>query len=282
MTEESPLAFSCANETLIGVVHAGAKNADIGVVIVVGGPQYRVGSHRQFVITARNLAAAGLPVLRFDYRGMGDSEGRPRKFNEVGDDIRAAIDCLVAKQPTIKAIALYGLCDAASAVLMYASSDQRVTRIILLNPWVYTVQGEARSYLRYYYLQRIFQRSFWSKVFHGQFSAAKSLQGAIQSIRDALTDGSPSDDTTSAADSSFILRMRMGLEEFGGSVLLILSGRDLTARQFEILSEEDRLWKNALSRPNVTTVKFAEADHTMSTREHLNAANGTCIRWLID
>ena len=51
-----------------------------GVLIVTGGPQYRAGSHRQFVLLARFLAARGMAVLRFDYRGMGDSEGAPRDY----------------------------------------------------------------------------------------------------------------------------------------------------------------------------------------------------------
>ena len=52
---------------------------------MVGGPQYRVGSHRQFTLMARAFAAAGYPVLRFDYRGIGDSEGESRGFerNEI-------------------------------------------------------------------------------------------------------------------------------------------------------------------------------------------------------
>jgi len=30
--------------------------------------------------------------MRFDYRGMGDSEGEARTFESVQDDIRIAID----------------------------------------------------------------------------------------------------------------------------------------------------------------------------------------------
>ena len=73
---EFPVVFSCGGDQLVGMVHPAA--ARLGVVIVVGGPQYRVGSHRQFVLMARDLAREGYPVLRFDYRGMGDSDGAVR------------------------------------------------------------------------------------------------------------------------------------------------------------------------------------------------------------
>jgi len=56
------------------------RRAACGVLIVVGGPQYRVGSHRQFLLLSRRLAAEGHPVMRFDYRGMGDASGAMRGF----------------------------------------------------------------------------------------------------------------------------------------------------------------------------------------------------------
>ena len=57
---ERGLVFRCAGEELVGILHP-APGAT-GVVIVVGGPQYRVGSHRQFLLLARRLAASGIPV----------------------------------------------------------------------------------------------------------------------------------------------------------------------------------------------------------------------------
>src|SRR5262245_16772174 len=117
---EIPIVFPCHGDQLIGIVHrATAGEMRIGVVVVVGGPQYRVGSHRQFVLMARRLAEAGYPVLRFDYRGMGDSESAPRSFESVDDDIRAAVDALFSEVQGLRGIVIFGLCDAASAALMY-------------------------------------------------------------------------------------------------------------------------------------------------------------------
>ena len=114
---EQAIGFDCRGERLVAVLHPGADDARRGVVIVVGGPQYRVGSHRQFVMLARHLARAGVPVLRFDYRGMGDSEGSHPGFEHVGPDIEAAIDLLCARAPSVREIILWTLCDAASAAL---------------------------------------------------------------------------------------------------------------------------------------------------------------------
>ncbi len=85
---ERPVLFECEGEQLVGVIALPELRRAIAVLVVVGGPQYRAGSHRQFVLLARRLAAAGFPVLRFDYRGMGDSTGAARTFEECGPTSR--------------------------------------------------------------------------------------------------------------------------------------------------------------------------------------------------
>jgi hypothetical protein len=57
--QEEALAIPCGAERLVGILAKPSVCGDTGVVIVVGGPQYRAGSHRQFVLLARTLAAAG-------------------------------------------------------------------------------------------------------------------------------------------------------------------------------------------------------------------------------
>ncbi|MDP1606054.1 MAG: hypothetical protein Q8L93_05360 [Rhodocyclaceae bacterium] len=111
---EEAVRFTCENENLCGILARPRQAADMGVVIVVGGPQTRVGSHRQFVLLSRVLAAAGFPVLRFDHRSMGDSTGTPRNFEAIAPDIRAAIDALQSACPGVTRIALWDLCDAAA------------------------------------------------------------------------------------------------------------------------------------------------------------------------
>ena len=83
---EQAFTFDCDGESLLGLLHRPAADApadaeQTGVVIIVGGPQYRAGSHRQFVHLARALAGAGHPVLRFDVRGRVRQRG-VRRFHD--------------------------------------------------------------------------------------------------------------------------------------------------------------------------------------------------------
>ncbi len=280
MGEERAVVFPCHGDRLTGILHAGTRGANVGIVIVVGGPQYRVGSHRQFVLMARQIAAAGFPVLRFDYRGMGDSEGETRTFEAVDDDIRAAIDCLMRELPDLGNVVLLGLCDAASANVMYAPSDERVAGLILLNPWVRTPEGEARSYVRHYYLQRVMQRSFWRKAFRGELRVKRSISGFFDSARLARKAGQTTGSGQASEPNSFLSRMLRGLEMWEKPILLLMSGRDLTAQEFLDVIRDDNSWSKAIGKANVSAVSLVEADHTLSASVHLRKSVDNIIGWL--
>ena len=132
----------------------------LGVLIVVGGPQYRVGSHRQFVHLARALAREGYPTFRFDYRGMGDSEGALRTFEQVEPDIHAAARAFQSACPDLKRLVVFGLCDAASALLMAAERIEGLAGMILVNPWVRRSETLNAAVVRHYYRQRILNSEF--------------------------------------------------------------------------------------------------------------------------
>ena len=123
---EYPVCFRCNGETLVGILHPAAAPSETGIVIVVGGPQYRIGSHRHFVELGRELSNNGVPVMRFDVRGMGDSSGTFPGFEAIDDDIAAAIDVFIREEPYIENVVLWGLCDGASASMFYAPRDRRL------------------------------------------------------------------------------------------------------------------------------------------------------------
>ena len=274
--DEKPVIFEFRGETLVGVLHPATNAAArLGVLVVVGGPQYRVGSHRQFVLMARDLARAGFPVLRFDYRGMGDSDGESTNFEAVGDDIRAATDRFLEAQPALDAVVLWGLCDAASAALMEGHRDRRVVGLILANPWVRTEAGKARAYLDHYYRRRLLQRSFWAKALSGKFSPARAAREWWGTWRRASKGGS-----ADAATGHFLDRMLYGLRAFRGPMLLLISENDLTAQEFVAYRAASRDWQQLAGRRDVRTVNLPGADHTFSSRTALDAATRSCVEWL--
>lgn len=266
--------FGCEKATLTGILHETSGISSRGVLVVVGGPQYRVGSHRQFVYLARELAAQGIPVFRFDYRGMGDSTGDLRGFEEIQEDIRCAVDAFIESCEGLEEVAIWGLCDAATAATFYAPTDERITGLVLANPWVYSASGAAKAYLKHYYIDRFFSRALWQKVLRGEYkplASARSLLGmAFRASRSSQQSASAipahSSETANVAGSVEDLAERLadGLDKFPGKILLILSGEDLTAAEFSDVVKGSRTLRRILSEGRVQLVDLDGADHTFS------------------
>lgn len=272
---ESALCFECQGQRLLGVLSHAAGS--VGVVIIVGGPQYRVGSHRQFVLLARALARAGHPTLRFDYRGMGDSEGDLRNFEDVGADIDAAVAALRRAAPGVQRLVLWGLCDGASAALMHIDtrSGRGIDGIVLVNPWVRTQASLARTQVKYYYRQRLMERGFWAKLLSGKV-AFSAIGGLVRNIR-AAAERPPA---TDAVALSYPERMARGWQRFEGPRLLLLSEHDYTAREFGEHTAASAGWQEAFARYPAQPLTLAGADHTCSSPDALSQLVVATTDWL--
>lgn len=273
---QEALCFACQGDVLAGVLHhpaTGATASGVGVVVVVGGPQYRVGSHRQFVLLARALAQQGHAVLRFDVRGMGDSGGTQRSFDQLSPDISSAVAALRDCLPGLRRTVLWGLCDGASAALMYVGQRSRapVDGLVLLNPWVRSEISLARTHVKHYYLQRLRQPAFWRKLLGGGV-ARQALAGLWGNLRAAAAADGPTGDFRDA--------MAHGWFGFRGPILLVMSGADLTAREFDGALREQAAWRGALQHPQLRRADHASADHTFSTIAHRHWMEAVCAEWL--
>jgi len=286
---ETAIGFDCGGTPLVGILHLGDRPSRRGVLFVVGGgPQYRAGGHRQLTLWSRFLVGQGHPVFRFDYRGMGDSHGEFRGFEDVDQDIRAAIDRFVAAVPGgLDEIVLWGECDAASAILFYAYRDPRVKGAVLLNPWVHTEAGQAQVMLRFYYLNRLLQPSFWRKVVSGRFNPFVSVASLLKMFRQSRTANAGSargaaDGLQAAIPRDLPLpdRLLMGLQRFDGRVMLVLSGRDLIAREFESVAQASAAWQAQMGRAGLTRHDLPEADHTFSSAVQRQQVAQWGVAWL--
>jgi exosortase A-associated hydrolase 1 len=283
---EDALVLDCHGQSLLGVLSrpASATPATVGVLVVVGGPQYRAGSHRQFVLLARALAAGGVPVLRFDHRGMGDSEGLLRDFEGVEDDIAAGIGALLQQQPQLQQVVLWGLCDGASAALLYlhATRDPRVAGLCLLNPWVRSAASLAKAQVKHYYRDRLLQRDFWAKFLRGGV-AGKALRDLLANLRAAAVGSGHTAQAGEAAAQQrvpFQLRMAQAWAAYPGAVLLLLSERDATAQEFGEFSRGDTTWRKAMQARPPQRVSLPGADHTCSQPAARRAVEAATLQWL--
>ena len=275
---EEALSFTVAGERLLGIVAQPECPLDCGVLVVVGGPQYRVGSHRQFLLLSRRLATEGYPAMRFDYRGMGDSGGVLRSFEAVTEDIGFGIDAFIGACPRVKRVVLWGLCDAASANLLYlqASRDPRIAGLVLLNPWVRSEASLAQTHIKHYYGQRLMQREFWLKLLSGKMQIVNSIHGLLSNAMLARGKGLQSE----CESRSFQELMAEGLRQFHGEVLLVLSGQDYTAKEFLEYVGSDAAWSGLLDSKKVKRVDVFDADHTFSSELLRSRIENETLKWI--
>lgn len=93
-------------------------------------PIYGGTMHNKVVYCAAKAAVeAGLPALRFNFRGVGESEGEYAQGIGERDDARAALDFLETRFPRIP-ICLIGFSFGAWVGLAVGATDARVVALI--------------------------------------------------------------------------------------------------------------------------------------------------------
>lgn len=153
--------------------HLSARPTSRAVVMCHPLGEEKLWAHRVFVSLARDLAAAGFDVLRFDFRGEGDSD---REFEQTDFDTRIqdaclAIDTVRALNPSITEVTLLGLRLGASVAAAAAVRRSDVTRLVLWDP---VVDGAAymQTVLR---LNLMYQMAIHHKVIEDREALAARL-----------------------------------------------------------------------------------------------------------
>lgn len=261
-----PLTFACEGSLLAGTLHPAAGTT--GAVIVTGGVQTRAGAHRGFFDLASRLATAGIPALRYDRRGLGDSDGVDPGFRDSAADIAAAVVALRQAEPAIARVVGFGLCDGAAALALHAGAG--LDGLILANPWTldsdFAPPIAGRAAVLAHYRARLLDPSFWRRLIAGGIDLGKVARGLRK-----LNVAEPMTDTGRA--------MAASLASFGGPALILLSGRDNAAATFAA-AWQSRPFAAARGRADIQTVKLPGADHSFSRASDAEAMATECIEWL--
>jgi exosortase A-associated hydrolase 1 len=287
--DEVAVVFDCEGSDLVGVVHRPAEVRTRGLVsVVAGGPQYRGGVGRLQVQMARALAAGGTPVLRFDYRGMGDSEGEFRGFEDVAADLGAAIQAFQAQVPGMSEVVLWGGCDAAAAILINAWRFPAVTGVVVGNPWVHTEETGNAVMVKHHFRRRMLEPAFWWKVLRLQYNplpaAAMLLKTVWQRVVSRLEPAAPMQTAEDDRPGKpFVPRMCQGLGRYQGDLLLLMSGRSIVSKEFDELVASNPRWQAALRSPrHLVRHDMPTADQTYSSVSSRDEVTAVVAAWMAD
>lgn len=127
--------FRVEGQSVYGMIHLPEGKGKVPAVAMCHGfTGNRIEAHRLFVKAGRFLAAKGIAVLRFDFRGSGESEGDFEQVtvsSEINDAL-AALDFL-RKQPEVDPdrVGLIGLSLGGCVATCAASRDRKVRALVL-------------------------------------------------------------------------------------------------------------------------------------------------------
>ena len=280
--EEIPLAFDCEGDTLVGIVHRPESPSARGVLsLVAGGPQYRAGCCRQLVYMARDFSTHGIPVMRFDHRGVGDGNGQFLDFLHVEADLAAAIEAFKRAVPELREVVLWGGCNAASGIMINAHRYPEVTGMIISNPYAHSEATEA-VVVRKHYVRRLKDPAFWAKVFKLRFNPFPYIQSAINSVlKRFLASNAVASQSGTGRERPFTELMLSGFKKFRGQILLVMSGQSLTSEEFDVLVANSPEWQKAYKAASLSRVDLVKADQTFSTLEARNDLVQAARNWLL-
>jgi uncharacterized protein len=238
---------------LFGIVHEPdpACARDVAIVLLSPGVKARVAPHRLYTKMAARYAAQGFWVFRFDFYGLGDSEGRNTErlladlygavaLGRFVDDTRDALDWFTRTYGVRRFIA-GGLCGGAITGVVTADRRHDIVGIIGLglpvmvegsqrDPYVTMTAGQARS-LRTKYLGKLLDPKSWARLL--------SFQTDFRLLWRSLRAGRPAPKPPAAAPEG------APAPDDNTNPLFAPALRSLLGRRAPVLllfSEMDRLW----------------------------------------
>lgn len=293
---------------LFGILHepAAAAVGDLAVILLSPGVKMRVGPERLYCTLTEQIVQLGLPVLRFDFYGLGDSEGEVAEellkdvYNhiEVGRFVDDTIDSMdwMAREHGIRRFILSGLCGGAITGLLTAQRDARVAGLLALaitpvlasrsaDPALYMTAGQLTE-MRKTYLGKLLSPKSWLRLLTLRSDYRVLWRALTQPLRArpkpeaAETPARlPEDDNASPLFPPAFFAMM----ETRRPILMIFGASDRLGWEFEEKFAARHRERLSQVRPFYDVHTIGEANHVLSFKpwqqEMLNVSAEWLQRW---
>jgi len=274
------------------------------VVLLSPGVKMRVGPGRLYVPLTEMLTSLGCTVLRFDFYGLGDSEGElqdkmlPEVYGniEVGryvDDTLSALGWLEAEHGFGRFV-LGGLCGGAITALLAAQNDDRVEGLLSLGMTVTLASNEAtpgrymtRTALdqrRRDYLRKLLRPQAWLRflTFKSEYDVIwHSVKGRRTRPAPTLSDGVPGPVEQRGDANPLFPPAFLAFLARGGRALMLFSEKDRLTSQYEEKFVEPFAERLQPFLSQIDKHVVADANHVMSFHQWQREMVGVCRDWLV-
>ncbi|MFQ6130808.1 MAG: alpha/beta hydrolase family protein [Armatimonadota bacterium] len=225
--------FQVNGSALYGVLHLPeGDRATRGVVFLHGWSGTRCGPHDMLVKAARAYCGAGVPSLRFDFRGRGESQAEMMRCNleTMVQDTQAACEEL-QEQAQVEEVVLVGICSGGEVAIGAGSLCPAATGMALWSvPMVAADRTASRRRKQLAnlgeYGRKLFRRETWQKAFSGQLNLGlikRALSGKGGAGETPTAGGNPED-----APPEPNIPWRERFDSFRGRLLFVYGTNDPT------------------------------------------------------
>lgn len=142
LLRETPVSLTLRSGTARAVITEPLEHesADLTAVFFSGGSDRRLGPNRAWVDNARAWALKGVTAVRVDPPGVGESDGDPRRWDQLKrhydtghtDETVELLDALAARGLPNRFV-LVGFCSGSYRSVQVALRDQRVAGVFAIN-----------------------------------------------------------------------------------------------------------------------------------------------------
>ena len=291
---------------LYGMLHmpAAAAIRNTGIVLLSPGIKTRVGPHQQYVRMARKFASMGFPVLRFDFCGLGDSEGELTEHMHADlhteiqlgryvDDSKCAIDCII-RDTGVEKVILAGLCGGAVTGLLAGIDDNRVAGLLALGIPVIldnqvsdadaAVTGQQLDRLKQGYIRKLADPKAWLRLLTLK-SDFKTLMKSFRHKKEGPTGAPQPAAKDSGGEAPNNLNHLFGpacfsFLERNAKILFVFSGGDRLYWEFEEKFAKPNREKLAALQANYRIHVVQEANHILTMPEWEQEMLDVAESWL--
>jgi pimeloyl-ACP methyl ester carboxylesterase len=310
VSNPTPVVFENRDgNKLFGMLHRppAARGQALGIVLLSPGVKMRVAPHRLYVMMATRLAELGYPVLRFDFYGLGDSEGELEDeyladlYGTVSagrfvSDTHSAMDWM-QRECSIEQFVVGGLCGGAITGLLAGGGDTRIVGLLSLgipvirysaniDPDRFVTRGQLKE-LRRVYFRKLLNPVAWVRLLtlRSDFrSIGRVVRGALAKPASELGIGQHPPPPDVGAESTNLNPLFapafFRMLDSDAKMILIFSGSDRLTWEYEekFASLNKERLAEFVDELEVHTVP--DANHIFATREWQQQMMALVEDWL--
>ncbi len=247
------------------------RGGDLCAVFLNAGAVRRIGPNRLWVETARRWAARGVPSIRMDLEGIGDADGDPGRYADVGNfytpefgaQVSSIVDDLAGRGFGPRFV-LVGLCAGAYWAFHTAATDPRIVESVILNPRAMIWDSGLLARREAKKAGQVLEAGAWRRLVRGEIELSRivDVSRAVAGSAASAARRAPTRLVTRrrTPEAVALVESRLDiLRDRETRLVLAFSGDEPVRDELEadgILGQLDR-W------PNVALIELPASDHTL-------------------